>query len=34
MNVHIGGVERAEKISVKRIGNDWKFNGFIREAKP
>jgi len=34
MNVHIGGVERDEKISVKRIGNDWKFNGFIREAKP
>ncbi len=31
MNVHIGGVERDEKISVKRIGNDWKFNGFIRE---
>ena len=34
MNVHIGGVERDEKISVKRIGNDWKFNGFIREPKP
>jgi len=34
MNVHIGGVERDEKLSVKRIGNDWKFNGFIREAKP
>ncbi|HEY0549199.1 MAG TPA: hypothetical protein VGF13_06320 [Verrucomicrobiae bacterium] len=31
MNVHIGGVERDEKLSVKRIGNDWKFNGFIRE---
>jgi hypothetical protein len=31
MNVHIGGVERAERLSVKRIGNDWKFNGFIRE---
>lgn len=34
MNVRIGGVERDEKLSVKRIGNDWKFNGFIREAKP
>lgn len=34
MNVHIGGVERDEKISVKRIGNDWKFNGFIRDPKP
>jgi hypothetical protein len=31
MNVHIGGVERDEKLSVKRIGSDWKFNGFIRE---
>lgn len=31
MNVHIGGVERTERLSVKRIGNDWKFNGFIRE---
>ena len=31
MNVHIGGVERNEKLSVKRIGNDWKFNGFIRD---
>ena len=34
MNVLIGGVNRNETISVKRIGADWKFNGFIREAKP
>ena len=34
MNVHIGGVGRNETVSVKRIGADWKFNGFIREAKP
>lgn len=35
MNVYIEGVDRAEQVSMKRVGNDWKFGGFIREpAKP
>jgi hypothetical protein len=35
MNVFIEGVNRPERVSMKRIGNDWKFGGFIREpAKP
>jgi len=35
MSVYIGGVDRAEKVSMKRVGDDWKFGGFIREpAKP
>jgi hypothetical protein len=31
MNVFIDGVDRAERVSMKRVGNDWKFGGFIRE---
>lgn len=35
MNVYIEGVDRAEKVSIKKVGNDWKFGGYIREpAKP
>ena len=34
MSVYIEGVDRAEKVSMKRVGNDWKFGGFIREPKP
>lgn len=35
MSVFIDGVDRAEKVSMKRVGNDWKFGGFIRDpAKP
>ena len=34
MNVLIEGVNREEKVSMKRVGNDWKFGGFIRGAKP
>jgi len=34
MNVHIQGVDRVEKVSMKRVGNDWRFSGFIREAQP
>jgi hypothetical protein len=34
MNVYIEGVDRAEVVSLKRVGNDWKFGGFIREPKP
>ena len=35
LSVYIGGVDRAEKVSMKRVGNDWKFGGFIREpARP
>lgn len=33
MNVYIEGVNRMEKVSMKRVGNDWKFGGFIREPK-
>ena len=29
--VRIEGVERMEKVSMKRVGNDWKFSGFIRD---
>ena len=31
MNVYINGVDRTERVSMKRVGNDWKFGGFIRE---
>ena len=35
MSVYIEGVDRAEKVSMKRVGNDWKFGGFLRDpAKP
>jgi hypothetical protein len=30
MNVWLEGVNKPEKISMKRVGNDWKFGGFIR----
>lgn len=30
MNVYIEGVGRMEKVSMKRVGNDWKFGGYIR----
>lgn len=33
MNVYIDGVERLEKVSMKKVGEDWKFGGFIREPK-
>ena len=33
MSVYIEGVQRLEKVSMKRIGNDWKFGGFIREPQ-
>jgi TolA-binding protein len=35
LSVHVEGVERVEKVSMKRAGQDWKFGGFRREpAKP
>jgi regulator of replication initiation timing len=34
MKVFIEGVNREERVSMKRVGNEWKFNGFIREAQP
>lgn len=35
MSVYIEGVDRAEKVSMKRVGEEWKFGGYIREpAKP
>jgi hypothetical protein len=30
MNVYIEGVGRMEKVSMKRVGSDWKFGGFVR----
>ena len=33
INVYIDGVDRLEKVSMKKIGDDWKFGGFIREPK-
>ena len=30
MNVYIEGVGRLEKVSMKLIGNEWKFGGYIR----
>jgi|KBSSwiStaDraftv2_1062776.scaffolds.fasta_scaffold941566_2 hypothetical protein len=30
MNVYIEGVGRMDKVSMKRVGNDWKFGGFVR----
>ena len=33
MSIYIGGVDRLEKVSMQRVGTDWKFGGFVREAK-
>lgn len=33
MDVHIEGVDRTEKVRMNRIGQDWKFGGFIREQQ-
>ncbi len=30
MRVYVGGVDRLEKMSLKRVGAEWKFNGLIR----
>lgn len=30
MNVYLDSVGRMERVSMKRIGADWKFNGFVR----
>ena len=29
MNVYLDGLGRMEKVSMKRFGNDWKFNGYV-----
>lgn len=34
MSVQIDGVGRTEKVSMKRVGTDWKFGGFLRNAPP
>ena len=35
LSVYIEGVDRAEKVAMKRVGTEWKFGGFIRDpAKP
>jgi hypothetical protein len=34
IKVFIEGVNREEKVRMKRVGNDWRFGGFIREPKP
>jgi len=31
MSVYIDGVDRMEKVSMKRVNNEWKFGGYIRE---
>jgi len=33
MNVQIEGVNRAEKVSMKRVDGQWKFAGYIREPE-
>jgi hypothetical protein len=33
LKVFIEGVNREEKVSVKRVGNEWKFNGFLRDRQ-
>ena len=33
MNVQIEGVNRAEKVSMKRVDGQWKFGGYIREPE-
>jgi len=33
MNVYIDGVGRTETVSMKRVGNDWKFGGYIRNEQ-
>ena len=33
MSVYIDGVDRMEKVSMKRINNEWKFGGYIREPE-
>lgn len=30
MDVYVEGVGKMEKVSMKRVANDWKFGGFIR----
>ena len=34
MNVFIEGVGRMEKVTMKRIGDEWRFGGFIRNPAP
>jgi hypothetical protein len=34
IKVFIEGANREEKVRMKRVGNDWRFGGFIREPKP
>jgi regulator of replication initiation timing len=31
LSIYIEGVDRTEKVSMKRVGNDWRFGGFLRE---
>ena len=33
MSVYIQGVDRMEKVSMKRSGQDWKFGGYLRQSK-
>jgi len=33
LSVYIEGVDRTEKVNMQRVGNDWKFGGFIRDPK-
>jgi hypothetical protein len=33
LSVQIDGVDRTERVNMQRVGNEWKFGGFIREPK-
>jgi hypothetical protein len=32
MSIYVEGVRRMEVVSMKRVGNEWKFGGFRRNA--
>lgn len=34
MSVYISGVDRLEKVAMQKVGDDWKFAGFMRDPKP
>jgi len=33
MKVFIEGVNREEQVRMKKVGDDWKFGGFLRDPK-
>ena len=34
LQVFVQGVDRVEKANLKKVGNDWKFDGFVRGERP